>query len=67
MSIFNGLLFMHGHITNVELARQLAKSAETIHTANVGDQERARQRRERGQRRRASVLARVMTALSPFR
>ena len=29
MSIYTDLLFMHGHITNVALARQLAEDAAT--------------------------------------
>jgi hypothetical protein len=32
MNIYSGLLFLHGHITNVDLARQLA-GGETAPTA----------------------------------
>lgn len=67
MGIFSGLLFMHGHIANVELARQLAEAGNTTGAAGARDEERARQRRERAQRRRAARLTRAMTALSPFR
>lgn len=64
MSIFSGLLFMHGHIASVALVRQLAESAGTT---RARDQARARKLRERIQRRRAAMLVRAMTALSPFR
>ena len=34
MSVYTDLLFMHGHIANVELARQLAGSDATTLAAN---------------------------------
>ncbi|GHH55942.1 MULTISPECIES: hypothetical protein [Gammaproteobacteria] len=64
MGIFSGLLFMHGHIASAELARQLA---EPSGLAGERERGRARRRRERAQRRRAALLVRAMTALSPFR
>ncbi|HEY9255800.1 MAG TPA: hypothetical protein VIP30_14830 [Stenotrophomonas sp.] len=68
MRIFNDLMFHHGFVTNEELARKLApghpleaepekKTGATHPHLHPRDQVRARQAR----------MARVLTALSPFR
>ncbi|HBK45659.1 MAG TPA: hypothetical protein DDZ67_04345 [Xanthomonadaceae bacterium] len=68
MSIFSELLFHHGHITNVDLARSLANRAEGP-AATVRDDGHAavQERRERRGEARRKRLVRAMTALSPFR
>jgi len=49
MSIYTDLLFMHGHITNVALARQLAEDAATPPAAAADAGKPLRDGRERRQ------------------
>lgn len=77
MSIFNDLLFHHGHIANIELARSLAAPKDPAPAAGSAPQPQAgdtgaaqaspEARRAAARARRHSALLRAMTALSPFR
>lgn len=82
MRIFTELLFQHGHIADVALARQLAEpeiamdvvtdasaepAAQTAQSAPVAAEPAPRRNAEKRMARRARQLVRAMTALSPFR
>lgn len=64
MNIFSGLLFQHGHITNVELARSLA-DADATRALSTQDARQAKRARRLALKRMRMV--RQFTALSPFR
>ncbi|MCC8539036.1 hypothetical protein ACDH70_15325 [Xanthomonas axonopodis pv. poinsettiicola] len=79
MRIFTDLLFQHGHIADVALARQLAEpeavadpavpqAPEAAAAPDAGHIDAAqRARREQLVARRTRRLLRAITALSPFR
>lgn len=81
MRIFTELLFQHGHIADVALARQLAEPeiaadvatdatpepAETAQSGTEASKAAPRRRAEKRMERRARHLVQAMTALSPFR
>jgi hypothetical protein len=64
MNIFSGLLFQHGHITNVALARSLA-DADAAPAPPTQDARQAKRARRLALKR--MLLVRQFTALSPFR
>lgn len=64
MNIFSGLLFHHGHITNVDLARSLAEVDAPADSPTRVARQAKRARRLALKRMR---MIRQCTALSPFR
>ncbi|MBN6151290.1 hypothetical protein JR065_13150 [Xanthomonas sp. AmX2] len=77
MSIFNDLLFHHGHVANAELARSLAAPKDPAPAPGPAPQPQdsdanaaqaaPEAKRAAARARRHSALLQAMTALSPFR
>lgn len=60
MSVYTDLLFMHGHIANVELARQLAGKDDTAAAAE-GASDIGKTRRDERSHEPADAPARAMS------
>lgn len=67
MSIFTGLLFQHGHIADVELARSLDDTEQQAREQQDAACDALRRKREHRNRARMRLALRGAAAMSLFR